>query len=715
MDIDVYQPCPCHADKKIKFCCGKEIVNDLNQVLAKNSSGQALAALDQLDRAIKKFGPKDCLLTIQTHILIANDELEKAKESNEQFARNNPKHSTGFHHRALIQLAEGETLLAVNSLQDAMDAITGTDIPISLSNAFRMIGLGLLAEGHLVGARAHLQYALGLKNGQDDELQRMVYETFRMPQASILLKDEFLPQRPPEGVEWEKTYSNVMRTLDRGQFRKGLQFLQKIDSQFPDQPVVVRSIALMHMYLGHQAEMVDAWRRYSRLPGVGRLDAIEAEALAQHFSMESLTETIDIVRVTYEVTEADGPMEAALSSPRLASINSVGEDPFEEGPPPRAAFYVLDRDNVASAAELTLDHAPQVAGELLLYGKQTDRAARLELITTQKKHVEVCQPLVSQAFKDFLAGEPKLQKVGETTALDETITWNWHLPPDTTREQHEELVRQKNARVILEDWVRLPFSVLDNQSPLEVKDNPEYAIPLQALILQIEQSPDGQGTEAETLAELKRRLGIEPTEKIDLAALPDGTRLSPIQQQAIDFQKLSDHELVNIQSDAMAIGNLQVLKCTVPEILNRPDFDLVPRDVSYSMMAHLTDDTDQALEYLTKARTEAKRLNRPIGMYLVQEFDFRISKGLTEKLPGLLQTIQMHHLQDPEVEYQLSRVLEKYGLLRGNPADRPEESEPATSASGAIWTPEGGAPMSAAPGEPTGAEKTEPSKLWVPD
>ena len=77
MDIDIYQQCPCHAEKKIKSCCGKEIVGDLNSVLAKNSAGQPAAALDLLDRTIKKTGPKDCLLTIQTHILISNGEVEK--------------------------------------------------------------------------------------------------------------------------------------------------------------------------------------------------------------------------------------------------------------------------------------------------------------------------------------------------------------------------------------------------------------------------------------------------------------------------------------------------------------------------------------------------------------------------------------------------------------------------------------------------------------
>ena len=32
MTTDAYQPCPCGIDKKIKFCCGAEVLGDLGKV-----------------------------------------------------------------------------------------------------------------------------------------------------------------------------------------------------------------------------------------------------------------------------------------------------------------------------------------------------------------------------------------------------------------------------------------------------------------------------------------------------------------------------------------------------------------------------------------------------------------------------------------------------------------------------------------------------------
>ena len=726
MDIDIYQQCPCHSEKKIKFCCGKDIVNDLNQILAKNSSGQAKSALDQLDRAIEKTGPKDCLLTIQTHILIANGEIDKAKVANELFLKNNPDHSTGLHHQALINLAEEKIVEAVSSLQDAMDAIVGNEIPISLANAFRMIGLGLLSEGHVVGARAHLQYAQVLKGGGDEELERMIYESFRLPNASMLLKSDFRLPKVEEEFEWAKKYNNVIRAIDRGQFRKGLKFLKKIDKNFPDQIPVLRGIAILSMYLGDLPAISAAYRRLSTHESLPELDAIEAEAIAQLFESDAANK-IEIVRVTFEVGEIDGAQEIALSSPRLASVPAVGEDPFEEGPAPRSSFYVLDRDKITSAENAGFDDLPDVSGELLLYGKQTDRSARLEWVSAKGRRFAGDKEQLMTTFADFVQGEPVEAAIAETTELADTLTWNWHLPEDITRPQHSKFVQQKRQQVLTEGWANLKFPVLDNKSPKDVAGDAGYVTRLGALLMHLEQSPDGQFGSDNAIDELRKSLGLKSIAKIDPTENKD-QHFTPIQQQYLEYEKLTDEQLMAVQSEAMMIGNMRVLKLAVPEVLNRPELEQVPRDVSLSMMAQLTDDDDEALDYLSKARTEAKRNDRPIGLYLVQEFEFRIARGLTDKLPTLLQTIQMHHLKDPDVEYQLARVLQKYGLLQGDPMQggspmgggAPASAPPPASAapqdtSSPIWTPDSGPHAGS---ESAGADDSgegETSKLWVPD
>ncbi|MFK7769226.1 MAG: hypothetical protein AB8B55_18540 [Mariniblastus sp.] len=716
MDIDIYQQCPCHADKKIKFCCGKGIIGDLNDVLAKNKSGQPVAALDQIDRAMAKSGPKDCLLTIKTHILISNGEIEKAREANELFLSTNPKHSTGLHHRALIQLAEGNTDQAVESLQDAMDAITGNEIPISLANAFKMLGVGLYSEGKTIGGRAHLRYASALKNDSDPELQQMVHETLANPQAPLVLKQDFALSPPIEGVEWEKKYINVFRALDRGQFRKALKFLTKIDEAFPDQPIVVQGLALVNGYLGRTEALVAGLRRYGKLDGIEKIKAVEAEAIAQSFDASSTTEEISIERVTFELSEMDGVSEAAISNSKLAASQPIEADPFGEGPPPRHTFMVLDRDKVLTAEGLALDNVPTVVGEMLIYGKQTDRPARIEVITSKDGRYEQVKQLVDDTFAQFLNGDPTPQEIGKSNEMSELLEWRWHLPEGVTRKQHAELVKAQRYHLMTEEWPKLKITFLDNLPIEEAAKKSEFEVPIRAMIATLENANQGQVFDDQLGKELFKKLGFSDTETLEIEETEHVS--SPLLQLHLDFTKLTENQLLKVQQEAMEIGNMRVLRKVVDESLRRPEMESMPRDMSYSMMAHFSEDETEALGYLEKAREEATKADRPVGMYYVQEFEYRLSRGITDGLTELLQTIQMKHLNDPQVEYQLVRVLDRYGIGpdRGPLRGAPPQPATAPAASG-VWTPDQDSPATAQIAQQPAAteEESKPSGLWIPD
>lgn len=728
MDIDIYQQCPCHTEKKIKFCCGKEVIGDLNEVLAKNKSGQSTASLDQLERVMKKSGPKDCLLTIQTHILISQGEIEKARESNELFLKTNPKHSTGLHHRALILLAEGNTEQAVESLQDAMDAITGNEIPISLANAFRMVGIGLFSQGKSIAARAHLKYAQALKSDSDPELGRMLHESLAAPSIPLILKQEFpLAPTPPE-VQWEKRYVNMFRALDRGQFRKALKFLMKIDAEFPDLPIVVRGIAVVNSYLGRVEEQVVAWRRYSRLEGLSKLEAVEAEAIAQVFDDIPLSTPILIERITFEIGETDLVSELALSSSRLAISDPIPSDPFEEGPAPRWNYLVLDRDKVASAEDLTLENVPNVIAEILIYGKQTDRPARIEAITAKDDRYQQVKSFIDETFTGTIEGEPKTQEIGKSDELSELLEWRWHLPEGVTRSQHNEMVKSHREHLLVNEWPKLVFQLLSDTSPEEAANDPELEISLRALLLMLENATQGQVFNEELGTKIRERLGLSDYERVT----PTENQLisSPILQQYLNFDSLSEQQLTIVQNEAMAVGNMRALRQVVTEALARPEMQSMPRDVSYSMMAHFTDDDEEALGHLEQAKAEATKTQRPVGIYFVQEFEFRLTRGLTENISELLQTIQVNHLNEPEVEYQLVRVLDRFGIgpdrgpIRGGP---PQNQESEAPASGGIWTPESNSPVATQPVAPStepasesnapdaNSSEAKPSGLWIPD
>lgn len=373
MDIDIYQQCPCHAEKKIKFCCGKSVVADLDDAISKSKAGQTSSALEQLERTIAKTGEKDCLMTIQTRLLIQAGEVEKARKSNEIFQKNNPNHSSGFHHQALICAHQGDTTGAISALQDAMDTIVGNSIPVIYSQAFRAIGMQLLQQRDLFAARAHLRYAELLKPEQ--QTNQILLSTFQNA-SSPVAKTELLPDLCPEGVQWEKKYKNVLRAIDRGQFRKALKMARKTDSMFPDVITIKRTLAMLYSIIAMPTEAISAWQAVADVAEEGSWDQISALSLVDYLSQPNAKRS-DVIRHSFEIEDFESLKETISSSELISPANRPDEDPFGESNPPVAGYYLLSKPKLGSDAEdFSLEEVPFMEGEILLYAKQTDQIGR---------------------------------------------------------------------------------------------------------------------------------------------------------------------------------------------------------------------------------------------------------------------------------------------------------------------------------------------------
>lgn len=706
MDIDIYQPCPCNSGKKIKFCCAKDITADLNQILSKSAAKQSAAAIDLIDRVVDRVGQRDCLSIIKTHILLSSEEIAKAREVNDQFLKVSPKHPIGLQHLALIQVGERDIAGSVKSLQKAMNSISGNEIPISFGNAFRTVGAGLLAVGHLLAARAHFNYALMLRE-DDEQAQSLLIQTYRVSEVTMLFKHDLRLDAIPddESLPWYKHYNNVFRALDRGQFLFALKILHKADSESPGVPQIKRGIAILTTNLAMDDDMAGAWREYAQLPGISRWDAVEAEAYAQMFDSTEITPEIECVALTMELSNLETASEVAIASPRMVAHDVPEQLEESQGPPPRFLFVVLDRDQVKDPEGLTIDNVPHVIGELLMYGKQTDREARIELVTKKTESFDELNQFVTEAFGQEMIGELTENVLYPSSQMEHVLTWNWHLPQGVTREQYEELHEAMRRRVMLEKWPSITFNLFDGLTAAEAAKEEKYHVPLEALMIQLESSADQQTTDDDLTSELREKLGLPQPESVDPTTLSDRL-LSPIRQKYLIVEKLTDEQLVALQSEAMTIGNMVVLRKILPVILSRPSTaELIPHDLCHSVMAQLVED-DESFRHLEMARKIAKENGREYGVYLVQELEISILRGKRTRIQPLLREIETKHLREPNVEYQLVRVLQRFGLI--GPDGRMPAAPAAAPEPGGVWTPDGGAPAAEPETEP------EESKLWIP-
>ena len=695
MSIDLYQQCPCHEGTKIKFCCGKEVVDGLNLALAKHGSGQTKAALEQLDRSIASIGDNDCLLALKTFLQISVEDIDGAEVTNEAFLKSLPDHSTGLQHRAQIELSRGQISQAALTLQDAMDAIDGSELPVMLARPFESLGMSFVGERNILAARAHLSFAKFLEeDGGDPRLTYALRELYNPSGASYFLKANHQLAPPEEGADWEKQFTNVHRAVGRGQFRRALGMLLQLSEKHPDTPAITQGIAIVTSMFAPLEAQVATWRNVAAMSSIEPKDAIEFYGLADALAQIAGEGLIPVNRCTWEIEEFESISETCISSEQLAPMEQqMQQDPFGEGPAPRAGFFLLDKPELRSAEQLSFDTVPFTLAEVLLYGKQTDRPARVELVCVQGDRYDEALELLSSTIA--ISGDPMVAAFDNADAEREALTWNWRLPEDTSPEQHKALVDQMK-KAALTRWLGVKPDFAEGKTIREAASDDSLKHWVQSKICNLELMSHGQAFDSESIDELRKELSLPGLEK--LAPKIDET-LTPTQMCRIDAEQLIDEQLLAYFEIATMMQNFPALRLLTPELLKRDHIEGARRDICHVTMARMVETHDEALEHFAQSRAEAAKLGMPLGVLLVAEFEYRLRNGLEDKLDSLLQTIEARHMEEPGVANELARLFQALGIQPGAMPPGGEEAMP-----------QGAAPEPAQ----SGGDETG-SGLWIPD
>ncbi len=718
MEIDIYQTCPCHSDKKIKFCCGKAIVGDLNRIVELNKSRQAVAALEHVERSISRLGPRDCLLTLKTHILLNLKEFDTAAEVNRQFLERNPASPIGFQHRALLLASQGQTLEAVEALQDAMDLLPGHEVPVSLASAFRIVGMLLISDGHLVAGREHLIFSSKLF--EEEAIGPMIAQTWRAADIPLPVKRNFqlMPLDGETEHPWSAAWENARRFAEQGRWRAACQRLQRLDEQYPGQAAILDALARVSLTLGQTGEAADAWRRLADLQELPFDDRAELQALVLTISEVPLSHSLDLMRVTFPLLDQEKLTESILGSPRMVQGSMLGVHYHEGGPPPVAAGMLLDRDEIRSlepGAALPQEF-PRVIAECLVYGKRTDQDGRVELFVVDDRRATATIEQFCEIMGNAIGPESAQVAIDQITELEHLLDSRWHLPRNLDNNQRREFLERQRERDYLETWPHMSLLPLAGKTPLEACQDDRTKSVIAAMVLLLEQGADASFWGTFDFDRLRDLLGLPRRQSI-----PRGEHnllhMSPLMIQRLDFEKLDDDDLVTCFVVGSTTGNHRLLRKCLPELLARPQLDEeAPFEQVYVLLARITPDNETALELMQQARQHAATRQRNVGMVLVMELDLRLQRDMADGCQELLRTIETRYLQDPQVHYQLASVLQKYGLLSGEGRSGGGEAvaveQPVAvgvDEESGLWTPDGGRPPAAGGTEPG------PSKLWLPD
>lgn len=708
MELDVYQQCPCHTDKKIKFCCGKDVIGDLNRVLELQRSNQTQAALDTLDRAIQKHGDQDCLLTSKVQLLLSLKLYEEAMATNEKFLSKNPQHYLGLEQRANLEAIRGNVLAAFTALQDAMDHLPSPAIPVSFATTFRLVAMALLSTGNNLAARAHAQIALQLRDHKDEIASQIIARSYGAGFFGPALYQEITIPLLPEGeFAWRKRYENVLRATRRGQFRKGQEIAERALESAPEELWLVRMVAIASTNLPDLKYSRQAWQRYARHPQLGTIEQIYAEVVFQSLSFDEAP----AYQYTseYEVEKLDPITESLLANPKARALPSHVLSNFSRnGILPRHAFMIGSQPIVAYDETRPLAETAYSEGLVVTFGRQTDAPPRVSLIMNQ-------EPESHPLYQQLKTVDPSLTLIPGHTGRNplDLLMWSIDLPydfyPSPTQEQVVSLGKRHKMEFFTGAFLDRTWAGLEGSTIRQLISNPATVARGLAIIMRSLLAIESTSLMQEIANKLSEILGTAIPPQFEEPEIPDVV-LSPFLINFIKLDSLSDERLHHCLMATLNSDSSYMIALILQE-MKRRDYssEALPRWGIHQMLGEIAEDNQVALDCFAQARTLARAVGEPIGPILVSELRQRLVRGIVPGTQRLMSELTTRFQDDEETKTALHRVLYELGMLTPDGRIVSQEEIAEESPASGIWIPGSGADA-----EATEVGSTETSKLWLP-
>ena len=106
MPLDPYSPCPGGTGKKLKFCCS-ELIGDLEQLDRLTSGEQYAAGLEEVERLIKRYPGRACLMAYRTRLQLANKKFAEAAAGSKEFLEACPDNPVALGQAAVTEAMVG--------------------------------------------------------------------------------------------------------------------------------------------------------------------------------------------------------------------------------------------------------------------------------------------------------------------------------------------------------------------------------------------------------------------------------------------------------------------------------------------------------------------------------------------------------------------------------------------------------------------------------
>lgn len=716
MALDLYQACPCHQERKLKFCCGKEVVAQLGKALELMEGEQRRKAVDVLDQSIQKYGHRDCLVTMRFGAAMESDNHQLAGKLCQQYEAENGPTSVGFAMQAICHLEAEALEPAIDAVQNALE--TGEVPSTLLEDAILSLAVRLSLENHFIAGRDHAALYQAISGDPRGMAESLIGRMMSLPSLPLVLKHDWPMVDPPDGKPWSEEAAQANHWAQQGLWKKAYESLAPLSARYPGEPALEKNVAVLGSRLARTRESADAWRRYANCAGVEHDHAVEAELMYLLLSQFSDSETYSEIEVTCEVADWAALQEGLSGDSHVSHVPGAEEELGPEGQKPSSVYALLDQPALASPADVKDPRdIPNVIAIIQVFGRRTDSEPHVKITGNRDAALERGLERLWEQHPQLKSDSRQEKTISESPRLFEDFDWKWRTPESATGDQITEWCERYWDHLTTQVLPNYETELLGGKTFAEAAGDAQWKKRVEAILLHL----------GSIHAELfDRKSGVEKARAA--LNLPDQSCIDP---RTIRLEDMTLHQFARLDFAKMPLDMLAWAFQAASTVNNLPAIQAIYADIR----RRIAEDTEAAKQFPLAALNAAlARLEpRPSRVReLLTEGDQHIGDGpdemarwcmkafavaMEKRQPDLaLQYFQQLSTSpmSQEMQIEFARLCSRLGIQPhrgGTPENMARQMEEPSST---ILTGSSGSAGESLGAEIEPANEPSASKLWLP-
>ena len=736
MALDVYAPCPCGSNKKLKFCChGLEA--DIERVVRHQSAKQYKQALQLLDTLEHRHPQSAWVKNLQAFTLMMDRRGPEAKGPLARVLEQQPDNLYSIALYGLAAFLSDGWTTGKMAIQRAFQR-GSAEYPQIVYFLARSVAEFMASVGSPL---AHRQYLILAMRLADDENREDIFVKLiefdgdtKIPYILRVIHD-LVPVAGDEAFSKEVRKAVKLSFLGCNEAAAGLfaKLAEAADGQLAglsgeesrSQKGVVAGLwwntGVCRAWDGDEKSAAEALHRSARLTEDFET-AVERETLAQTLARRGdRAATHRVVQKSYSV-KAVSKLLTILDTVQLFVRQPRPEAQPADSRRAEAVYRVLDKSPVDGADEsaFTLDSVPRILADILVFDMHaegrneavlailgiegdtfTQAVAKLEAATGDE-----IEKLVIPSSEDGLITNSLFEK--EFLSLHR----GRHYEPATPLGIIRRVNRDAWQQFLDREWPEMPLAALGGQTPRQAMSDDTQRVPLAAWVQQLDMRSDRLGMTFDLNAE-RAKCGLPAVQPLEVSEHTNIGTLSILQFARLPFEKLDDTQLIAAFKRATLIqhkGSLRPLLLQIAERTSCHDKLEMSRVYRFlSDIGSLLMEPSEAIRWLDKERERVVPVTEQFEHELecdMRELRYRLDKPHDPDCNRLLRRMWEHYgVKVPELRSYVSNIVSHYRLAAPWMTDGGPVLEAVGGAvtRGGIWTPDTIADQPASAG-----------KLWVP-